>query len=250
MGIIKKDKLQDKGTIFLEEDRLSMPRSAGPRPLEETPFEDVEISEEELPLLGPVQEKADRMLANAQHQAQEIIERAKDEIDRLREDARFQGNEEGKRQAIEQASSQFADSMDVMNQAIVARRKIIRDAEGEILRLSLKVAEQIIRSEVSLHRDVCLNIVSEAIGRVTDREQIIIKVNREDAEYIKKYKDRIGGIVDGVKSLSILEDSQVEPGGCVIETNLGYVDARISTKIKAIEEAFKRIRESAEQPSR
>jgi flagellar assembly protein FliH len=133
-----------------------------------------------------------------------------------------------------------------MNQAIIARRKIIKDAEGEILRLAVKVAEQVIRSEVSLHRDVSLNIVSEAISRVTDREQIIIKVNREDVEYIKKYKDRIAGIVDGVKSISILEDSQVEPGGCVIETNLGYVDARIITKLKAIEEAFKKVRESEE----
>jgi len=106
----------------------------------------------------------------------------------------------------------------------------------------LKVSEQIIKSEVSLHRDVSLNIVSDAISRVSDREQVIIKVNREDLENIKKYKDRIGSIVDGIKSLSIVEDSVVEPGGCVIETNLGYVDARISTKIAAIEEAFRKVK--------
>ncbi len=41
------------------------------------------------------------------------------------------------------------------------------------MRGAIKVAEQIIRSEVSLHRDVSLNIVAEAIARVSDREQII-----------------------------------------------------------------------------
>ena len=242
MGIIKKDKIEDKGTLFLEEGRFSIPR----REERQIEAEDLEISEEELPLLGPVQEKAGRIISSAERQAAQIVESAREEVERMREDGRSAGFEDGKREAMEQVSTQFADSMEVLNEAVVARRKIIKDAEAEILRLSLKVAEQIIRSEVSLHRDVCLNIIAEAISRVTDREQIIIKVNRDDVEHVKKYKDRIGGIVDGVKSLSILEDSQVEPGGCVIETNLGYVDARISTKIKAIEESFKKVRHSEE----
>ena len=48
-------------------------------------------------------------------------------------------------------------------------------------------------------------------------------------------------MLDGVKSFSILEDANVEPGGCIIETNLGFVDARISTKLKAIEEALLKV---------
>ncbi|MBU0572983.1 MAG: hypothetical protein KKH83_00720 [Candidatus Margulisbacteria bacterium] len=131
--------------------------------------------------------------------------------------------------------------METLNESVKERKKIIKDAESEILRLAIRAAEQIIRSEVSLHRDVCLNIVSEAINRVSDREQVMVKVNREDAEYIKRYKDRLAGILDGVKSFSILEDSTIEPGGCVVETNLGYVDARISTKLRTLEESLQRM---------
>ncbi|MEK7375983.1 MAG: FliH/SctL family protein, partial [Candidatus Margulisiibacteriota bacterium] len=72
-------------------------------------------------------------------------------------------------------------------------------------------------------------------------ENIIIKVNREDAEQLKQNKEKIAGLVDGVKNLSIIEDSQIEPGGCIIETNLGYVDARISTKLSLIEQQMKRV---------
>lgn len=246
MGIIKKDKFIEKGTVFLEDspaDFLRSVRTESPREMVE---EHIEITPEELPILGPMQEKANRIIASAERQAQTIVESSYNEVERMKDEGRRLGLEDGKREGIKQATSQFSESMDTINQAIVARRKIIKDAESEILRLSLKVAEQILRSEVSLHRDVCLNIVSEAIARISDREQIIIRVNRDDAEHIKKYKDRIAGIVDGVKSLTILEDSHVEPGGAVIETNLGYVDARISTKLKAIEQAFRKVQERGE----
>ena len=98
-----------------------------------------------------------------------------------------------------------------------------------------------------MHRDVSLNIVSEAIGRISDREQIIVRVNRDDAEYLKRYKERLAGMLDGVKSFSIIEDSNIEPGGCVIETNLGFIDARIATKLKSIEEALKKVKPEENQ---
>jgi len=170
-------------------------------------------------------------------EAQKIIERAAAEAERIRAEARAEGRQAGH----EEAAARIEEAFSTLNEAVKERKKIIRDSEGEILRLSLKIAEQIIRSEVSLHRDVSLNIVSEAIGRVSDREQIIVRANREDAEYLKRYKDRLTGMLDGVKSFSIIEDNNVEPGGCVIETNLGFIDARISTKLKAIEEALLKV---------
>ena len=185
--------------------------------------------------------KGEELVDYAKGEAEQILRKAAEEAAGIREEAKTSGLEEAQRIAEESASEKVRDALQTLNDAVVERRKIIKDAENEILRLSLKVAEQIIKSEVSLHRDVSLNIVSDAISRVSDREQVIIKVNREDLENIKKYKDRIGSIVDGIKSLSIVEDSAVEAGGCVIETNLGYVDARISTKIAAIEDAFRKI---------
>ncbi|MFH1362183.1 MAG: FliH/SctL family protein, partial [bacterium] len=56
-------------------------------------------------------------------------------------------------------------------------------------------------------------------------------------------------ILDGVKSFSILEDQNIEPGGCVIETNLGFIDSKISTKLKSIEEALAKESDTIQQES-
>lgn len=223
MGLIKRDLIEEKGTLLIEKKVPIIPQrtvvDVVPQPvMPQRPASEAEVKK-------------------SKNEAQKIIEAARQEAGGIKEEAKEEGRQEGR----QEASSRIEEAMETLNSAVKERKKIISDSENEILRLSLKVAEQIIRSEVSLHRDVCLNIVSEAIARISDREQVIVKVNREDAEYLKRYKDRLAGMLDGVKSFSIIEDANIEPGGCVIETNLGFIDARIATKIKSIEEALKKV---------
>jgi len=219
MGLIKRDKIEDKGTLLIEKAAAVVHKHPAAAPSLLT----LRVPEGDLP--------------QARNEAQKIIDQAYSEAEKIKEMSREEGRLEGR----EESAQRIEEALATLNQAIKERKKIIKDAEGEVLRLALKIAEQIIRSEVSLHRDVCLNIVSEAIGRVSDREQIIVRVNREDAEYLKRYKDRLAGMLDGVKSFSIIEDANIEAGGCVIETNLGFVDARIATKLQSIEEAMAKV---------
>ena len=229
MGLIKKDQIEEKGTIVINKKALATP------PLLRLKKEIINKPAVMSPATkGP---STPEQVIQAKNEAQKIIDKAMQESEGIRSEAEQAGREEG----LAEASNHIEEAMATLNTAVKERKSIVKDSENEILRLALKVAEQIIHSEVSLHRDVCLNIVSEAIARVSDREQIIVKVNREDAEYLKRYKDRLAGMLDGVKSFSILEDSSIEPGGCVIETNLGFVDSRIPTKIKSIEEAINRV---------
>jgi flagellar assembly protein FliH len=222
MALIKKSRIQDTGDIVLESKPVEVIESPKEQEIS-YPIEEIEVPQ-------------------AESEAAQIIKKARRESAQILDQAKKDGYESGRHDA----DLKIKEALQTLNQAVGERKKIIKDAESEILRLALKVAEQIIRSEVSLHRDVSLNIVTEAINRVSDREQVIVRVNREDAEYIKRQKDRLAGILDGVKSFSVIEDSQIEPGGCIVETNLGYVDARISTKLKSIEEALEKAKSSEE----
>jgi len=234
MGLIKRIRIEDKGEITIKQSPIEVYAESKPvfplEPQEESFIQDREEIPEHIEL------------SDAERRAHEILQSAKANAESIRKDAFEKGIDEGRHKV----ENTIKEALSTLNEAVKERKKIIKDAESEILRLAIKSAEQIIRSEVSLHRDVCLNIVSDAINRVSDREQVIVRVNREDAEYIKRYKEKLSGIVDGIKSFSILEDSQIEPGGCIIETNLGYVDARISTKLHAIEDALKKAAEEGE----
>ncbi len=251
MSLIKKVKVIDKGTIDLKQERFAVTANMQ-APVNASPVMEMEEPAEphEQTMVRDVDEaylKAEEILAEAGQRAEEIMSAANSEAEDITSRAREEGLELGRSEGQEQVAEQMSQAMETLNDAVKERRRIIKDAESELVRLSTKIAEQVIRSEVTTNKDVVMNIVAEAISRVSDRESVIIKVNREDLDHIKQYKDRISGIVDGIKNLSILEDSQVEAGGCVIETNLGYVDARISTKISLIETALKKAESSASE---
>jgi flagellar assembly protein FliH len=65
---------------------------------------------------------------------------------------------------------------------------------------------------------------------------VVIRVNLADLELTSAHVSDFLKIVENVKSVTVLEDSSVDRGGCIIETDFGQIDARISSQLNEIEE--------------
>jgi len=171
--------------------------------------------------------------SEAEIEKQKILE----DIEREREEAKRAGFEEGKKETLGKYADAVKEGQALIEQGNIERSKIIEAAEPEILKLSIRIATQVIKSEVSMNRDITLNIVREAIGKVSDNKNVVIKVNQNDLETIRLHKDEVEDLLDS-KNITIVADKKVEEGGCYIETSLGYIDARIATKLQMIEDTI------------
>ena len=114
--------------------------------------------------------------------------------------------------------------------------KILKATEPEVLKLSTEIAKQILNAELTINKDSMMKIVIDALTRITDKTVVDIKVNKEDFEFLNKNKDIIRSYMDDIKNLNVKEDNNIGPGGCIIETELGVIDARIETKLAGIYE--------------
>jgi flagellar biosynthesis/type III secretory pathway protein FliH len=168
-----------------------------------------------------------KIMANLENERQAAVDQAYQE-----------GINLGRKEGASELAEQSAEILKTVNDAIAEKNKLLKKARGEVLRLAIKVAEQILKSEISLNQAVCVNIVAEAISRITDKDRVIIKVNKADVDFVKMNRDRFLNQMGDVKNLTIQEDSRVEQGGCIIETDLGYIDATIHTKLESIEKAI------------
>jgi flagellar assembly protein FliH len=57
-----------------------------------------------------------------------------------------------------------------------------------------------------------------------------------DVKLSTEHKKEFIDMVEGAKSVQIVEDTTVDPGGCVIETDFGEIDARISSQLTELEQ--------------
>ncbi|HMZ36945.1 MAG TPA: flagellar assembly protein FliH [Leptospiraceae bacterium] len=205
-------------------------------------------------LIQESKEKAEREEETARVNAEQLVERAKLEVERLIKEADMRVNEieheaytkgydAGREVGFKRGQSEVRRLIDrigtIVGQAIDVREEIIAASEKQMVDMILMVARKVIKDEVAERKEVVLNNIREALKRIKDRDRVDIRVNFADLELTTAHKDELIKMMESLRKVNIYEDSRIDRGGCIIETDVGSIDARISTQLKEIEEAIR-----------
>ncbi|HNL70625.1 MAG TPA: flagellar assembly protein FliH, partial [Leptospiraceae bacterium] len=205
-------------------------------------------------LIQESKEKAKREEETARVNAEQLVERAKLEVERLIKEADMRVNEieheaytkgydAGREVGFKRGQSEVRRLIDrigtIVGQAIDVREEIIAASEKQMVDMILMVARKVIKDEVAERKEVVLNNIREALKRIKDRDRVDIRVNFADLELTTAHKDELIKMMESLRKVNIYEDSRIDRGGCIIETDVGSIDARISTQLKEIEEAIR-----------
>lgn len=117
-------------------------------------------------------------------------------------------------------------------------KEIRTEIHKKILPLSLKAVRKIVGEELKLHPDRIVDIILTALKPVTQHRKVIIYVNRADLDLIEQNRSKIKKLFEHLENLSIQERGDIEPGGCIIETEAGIINAQLETQLGALESAF------------
>jgi len=177
----------------------------------------------------------------AEAEAQRILEAAQEEAQKKAQEIldaeRAKGIDLGKKEVFEQFKGLLQEGQNIIKQANAQKNTIIKSAIPEILKLTTRIAAQVIHNELTQSPDVVLGIVKDAIEKISDNEQVVIKVSPQDLQNVRKEKELLIDLVEA-KNLSIVPDKHCAEGGCYIETKLGFIDARVVTKLDMIQNAL------------
>jgi len=190
-------------------------------------------------------EKAQKIIEHAQAEAKKLIDQAKIYGETAKQEAHAEGlklgKEDGYKAGLEEFSSYMNEAKNLFTQLVREREQVLSGIEPELARLSISIAEKIIGSELDINQDAVINIIRNAMSKIKSREEVTIKVSPDDLDYVRENKDVFARMVEGLKNLEIISDPRVDRGGCMIETNLGNADARITTQLSTLELAFKKL---------
>lgn len=197
-------------------------------------------------ILAKAQAEAQQIMQHAQLQAQQMQADANAQLQAAYDEAGQKGFEQGMQQGLQQgmAAGQEQGMQETVQRTeqlkmefvelVMARRKVLASLEPEIIHLAVDIAEKIVGMELSTGREIISGIVRQALSTLKERETIAIRVNPSEVEAITNNQKSYEAMIEGLRRFEVLADGAIEPGSCAIETNLGNVDARISTQLEAV----------------
>jgi flagellar assembly protein FliH len=113
-----------------------------------------------------------------------------------------------------------------------------RSFEEHVVKCALAVAERIVKREIARDQEFVLTQVREALKRVVGVSRIQLRVHPSDEALLHHRRAGLMEASDSLREIAIEVDETIEPGGCIIESESGSVDAQLSTQLKQIEEAL------------
>jgi flagellar assembly protein FliH len=195
-------------------------------------------------------ESAESIKAAAQAEAEQIVAQAKTKAEELEteirknlddekkaaiEEGRLAGRNEGYAEGKVEVDRLIERTQIVLERAQDKRGEILTETEQEIINLVLLIVRKAVKVIADNQREVIISNVVQALRKVRDRGNIIIRVNLADLKLTTDHTKEFVKMLEGVKSIQVAEDSSVGPGGCVIETDFGEIDARISSQLAELE---------------
>ena len=189
---------------------------------------------------APAVPRITREVHEASLSAKEILARAEERAAMLVSEA------ERARDAVlaENAERGYAAGLDQWNDALVEAWKL-RDAylqqhETELVKLAVAVAGKIVGRSIQLDAEVVLQTVREAMKSVRGVRRITVKVNPAEEDLVRQQAALLKVSSAGISELEVVGLASIEAGGCVVESDLGIIDAQISTQLTSLERALLR----------
>ncbi|GAB4133606.1 MAG: hypothetical protein Fur0015_06840 [Ignavibacteriales bacterium] len=172
----------------------------------------------------------------------DFVESQEDFFKRQLEEARNQGFENGKMAAFNELEKEFVKRLKLKAEQfenyIASIDNRIKEYEQSIenilIELSFLFAEKIIKREIEKETNIVENI-SAAAKKIAGATKITIKLNPEDYEFIQSTnQDLLAN--ESFSKILFEKDEKIEHGGCLIESEIGNVDARINTQMNEMKQ--------------
>lgn len=191
--------------------------------------------------LENIQVEAVKTIKDAEKKAKEIVENAindaNSEVNDIKANAWEEGFNRGKQEAMqrmeEDVDAVLISANKVLTESSIKAREIFQDNKAEIIKLSFEIAKKIIKKEVN-NKEVLFENLVEAMKKAQSNKELKIFVNWEQLSFGKEIKDILKNNFQGIETIDIIEDRTVEPGGCIIETKLGKIDATIKNQLDIV----------------
>jgi flagellar assembly protein FliH len=179
------------------------------------------------------EKKANEILDLAEKKADQILKSAEAQYNAIIEKASKLGYEEGYQAGLKQVKQELSEtlttSIKILNSIEQERRENLEDETNRIYKIVCLIAKKIIKKDLSIRKDICIEFINQAIKNLEYKSEVNILISPRIAKEISKLKSEIIEASPGLEKITITATEALEPGDIILESNKERLDFRIDS---------------------
>ncbi len=152
------------------------------------------------------------------------------------------GLDEGKKKAFTDFSGHIQENLDRLSDVIghveKLKESLMSFNESHLIKLMFHMASRLAHTHLENNNPLIVDIIKNSVNLAQDEEEIVVRVSAQQFDFLEQLKTENGREYDFLKKIKLEPSAEVSPGGCIVETNYGEVDARIEQRTKQLWEGL------------
>ncbi len=149
---------------------------------------------------------------------------------KAREEAFEIGRAEGLEAGRVEVEQQLARVADLLEQVDGARKELMARSVEDLAAIVMHVSQAIVGRELAVDSDGVETLVKSIFEDVRSDDEVIVRVSEEDSWMMREAYPALLEMVGRDGEVRILVDPTLKPGGAIVETSHGTIDASISAQ--------------------
>lgn len=166
------------------------------------------------------------------------IEKLKNIQETAYKEAYSLGLEEGRSKAFEKYSSHIETNLEQLELLLGSienmKQEVLAANESHFIKLLFYMSSRIAMKELKNDNNILTDVIRNAVSLSQDEENVTVQVSSAQLEFIEGVKKQMGREFEFLKKIKFEPNDSITPGGCIVSTNFGEVDARVEQKIEML----------------
>lgn len=177
------------------------------------------------------QEISRKILQNAREERERIIQSARSEADKLRDEAYKNAYNDALKEKTSEIESLLDELKGLMNALSHEQQQFFDEYEKGVMELSVEIAEKVVKSSVAQNAKLMSDLVREAVSTVRNADWISIEISNRLPQLTECLRNELSTETGFPQATEIIT-KDIPEGSCVIRTPNGVVDASVSEQFK------------------
>ena len=182
--------------------------------------------------------RRDEILKKTSDEIEEMVRQAHARVASIERDAYQKGFQEGMNTGRTEGFAEATVLMDTLRDGLkqldAARGVYYAKAEKEMVDLSLLIAAEIVRREVAQDPGIVVEVLRKAVAELETRQNIVVRLSPKDMDLIGGMRESLQQEMETIERIEFRADQAITPGGCILETNIGSLDATVENRLMNI----------------